>query len=29
MSVTGAVERLSSTGGVSGNSTSLSVNRKF
>jgi hypothetical protein len=29
MSVTGAVERLSSTGGVSGNSTSLSVKRKF
>ena len=29
MSVTGAVERLSSADGVSGNSTSLSVNRKF
>ena len=29
MSVTGAVERLSSTSGVSGNSTSLSVNRTF
>jgi hypothetical protein len=29
MSVKGAVERLSSTGGVSGNSTSLSVKRKF
>ena len=29
MFFTGAVERFSSTGGVSGNSTSLSVNRKF
>jgi hypothetical protein len=29
ISVTGAVERLTSSGGVSGNSTSLSVNRKF
>jgi hypothetical protein len=29
MSVTGAVEQLSSSGGVSGNSASLSVNRKF
>jgi hypothetical protein len=29
MSVTGALERLSSTSGVSGNSTSLSVNKTF
>jgi hypothetical protein len=29
MSVTGAMEQLSSSGGVSGNSASLSVNRKF
>jgi hypothetical protein len=29
MSITGAMEQLSSSGGVSGNSASLSVNRKF